>query len=97
MLIERLENYYRDIAAKRNEWQGNWARASSLGYCPRGLLAAAKADFATAAVPWHSEAVWQRRDCRANHCNFHTGFSGGSTATIADKLALAPSGWLTYI
>jgi hypothetical protein len=37
MLIERLENYYRDLAAKRNEWQGNWARASSLGYCPRRL------------------------------------------------------------
>src|SRR5690349_20987006 len=37
MLIEAVENYYHELAEKRNKTAGNWARASSLGYCPRRL------------------------------------------------------------
>lgn len=37
MLVEKLELYYHDLAAKRNEKPGDWRRASSLGYCPRRL------------------------------------------------------------
>jgi len=37
MIIEHVETLYRERAEKRNQWAGNWARASSLGYCPRHL------------------------------------------------------------
>lgn len=37
MLIEAVEHYYRELAAKRNEKPRNWATASSIGHCPRQL------------------------------------------------------------
>jgi len=37
MLIEAVENYYRELSAERNSKPQNWHRASSLGYCPRRL------------------------------------------------------------
>ena len=37
MIVDRLESYYRELAAKRQKEPRRWARASSLGYCPRRL------------------------------------------------------------